>query len=125
MFVKTKLLLMISSLVELATGLAVVALPTVVAGVLLSATLTPGGVAIARVGGAGLISLFIACWPRRVGDNSHAIRALFLYNLMAGSYLAYLKFSGDFHSVLLLPAAFLHLLLAILFARPALSGAPE
>lgn len=121
MLVKAKLLLKISSAVELATGLAVFAAPNVVAGLLLSTSLTPGGEAIARVGGAGLLSLGIACWPRRDGDNTHAIRALFVYNLLAGCYLIYLKFSGDFHSILLLPAGVLHGLLAILFVQPVLT----
>jgi hypothetical protein len=124
MFIKSKLLLIISSSVELATGLAVFCAPNLVASLLLSTTLTPGGEAVARVGGAGLISLGIACWPRRGDSNAHATRALFVYNLLAGSYLGYLKFTGQFNSFLLLPACALHVLLAILFVQPALQKSP-
>jgi hypothetical protein len=121
----SKTLLMISSSIELATGIAIIASPRIVAGLLLSAELTPGGVAIARVGGCGLVSLAIACWPRSEclpqNERDHEqqpIRALFLYNLLAACYLAYLEIGGDFANTILLAAATLHGLLALLFIRP-------
>lgn len=125
MLVKSKLLLTISSSIELATGIAVFAAPSLVASVLLSTGLTPGGEAVARIGGAGLTALGIACWPRREGENAHAIRALFLYNLVAACYLGYLKCCGDFRSFLLLPACVLHGVLALLFVQPVLQRTTE
>jgi hypothetical protein len=119
---KPKALLMFSSSIELATGLAVIAAPSVVAGLLFSAGLTPAGEALGRVGGFGLFSLAIACWPGGVRDHTRAVRALFCYNLLAACYLGYLRFGGEFHTLLLLVACVLHGALAVLFARVAYEG---
>jgi hypothetical protein len=116
---RTRTFLLVSSSIELATGLALVAVPNLVAEVLLSAGLTPAGEAVARVGGFGLFSLALACWPGAEGDNKQSIRALFVYNLAAACYLAYLRIDGEFTSLLLLPASGLHGLLGLMFARPA------
>jgi hypothetical protein len=119
----TKTLLTISCSFELASGVALIASPGIVASVLLAAELTPGGVAIARITGCGLFSLATACWPRGAclpheRDHEQPIRALFLYNLLAACYLGYLGISGDFASPFLLPVAVLQGLLALLFIRP-------
>jgi len=120
---KTKTLLTISASIELATGIAIILSPRFVASVLFSPELTPSGVAIARIGGYGLISLAIACWPRGAclpheREHEQPTRALFLYNLLAGCYLCYLALSGDFASPFLIPAAALHIILTLLFIRP-------
>jgi len=116
---KTRRLILISSSIELATGLALFAAPNLVANLLLGSGLAPSGEAVARVGGLGLFSLALACWPKGEADHQHAIRALFLYNLTAAVYLGYLRIGGQFAGFLLLPACVLHALLAFLFARPA------
>jgi hypothetical protein len=116
---KTKPLLLLSSSLELVTGIALMASPTLVANLLFSAGLTPPGEAAARVGGFGLFSLAIATLPRGEGDHAQSTTALFLYNLMAAPYLSYLKFSGEFNGPLLLVACVLHGLLAVLFLRRA------
>ena len=120
---KTKTLLTISASIELATGIAIILSPRLVANVLFSTELNPGGEAIGRVGGCGLVSLAIAYWPRGAclpGEREHEqpTRALFLYNLLAACYLSYLELSGDFASPFLIPAAALHAILALLFIRP-------
>jgi hypothetical protein len=116
---KNKTLLMLSSSLELATGVALIAAPSLVSSVLISTPLTPSGEAVGRVGGCGLFSLAIACWPRTESDLTQPIRALFLYNLMAASYLGYLKISGEFSGIVLVLACALHALLVLLFVRPA------
>ncbi len=120
---RAKTLLTISASIELATGIAIILSPRLVANVLLSTELTPGGEAIGRVGGCGLVSLAVACWPRGAclpGERDHEqpTRALFLYNLLAACYLGYLALSGDFASPFLIPAAALHVILALLFIHP-------
>jgi hypothetical protein len=127
---KTKPLLLFSSSLELATGIALMANPALVASLLFSAALPPIGEAVGRVGGFGLFSLAIATWPRGEGDHAQSTTALFLYNLMAACYLSYLKFSGEFNGPLLLVACVLHALFAVLFLRPAYEsltnkGAPD
>jgi hypothetical protein len=70
------------------------------------------------VAGFGLLSLAIACSPGKVADGQ-AIRALVVYNLLAGLYLGYLRVAGEFAGYLLWPACVLHVVLALLLARPA------
>jgi hypothetical protein len=115
----TKTLAVLSAALEAATGVALIADPGFVVHVLLGAGLSDSGIAVARVGGFGLLSLGIACWPS--GDDAAAptIRALFTYNLLAGIYLGYLRVGGGFVSYLLWPACVLHVVLALLLARPA------
>ncbi len=115
---KTRTLLRLSAGLEAATGLALIALPEVVARILLGTGLSASGIAVARVGGFGLLSLGLACWP---GDEVTAgdIRALFTYNLLAALYLGYLRVGGGFDGLLLLPASILHAVLTLLMARPA------
>ena len=116
---RTKTWILISCSIEAATGLALVAAPNLVANLLLGVGLPPSGEAVARVGGLDLFSLALACWPQGTGDNRQAIRALFVYNLVAACYLASLRIGGVFTSLLLLPASGLHALLGALLVRPA------
>ena len=115
----TRLLLRVSGAIEAATGAALVLAPEVVGHLLLGAGLSETGVAVARVGGFGLLSLTIACWPGGNDATAQATWALFVYNLLAGLYLGYLRLGGSFTGFLLWPACVLHLLLALLFVRPA------
>ena len=116
---RTQTLVLISCSIEAATGLALVAAPNLVATLLLGVGLPSSGEAVARVGGLGLFSLALACWPRGDGDNQQAVPALLVYNLAVACYLAYLKVGGEFASLLLLPASGLHALLGALLVRPA------
>ncbi len=116
-------LLVVSSSLELIMGLVAIAAPSLLARLLFSAVLTPGGEAIGRVCGFGLVSLAIACWPRDGKDQRQAIRGLFLYNVLAFCYLGYLRIVGEFSSFLLLPACIVHGLLTLLFVRPVYEGA--
>jgi hypothetical protein len=116
---RTNTLVLISCSIEAATGLGLVAAPNLVASLLLGVELPPSGEAVARVGGFGLFSLAVACWPQNESDNKRPIRALFAYNLAAACYLTYLRIGGEFTSLLLLPASGLHALLGVLLARPA------
>ena len=115
----TRMLMMISAAIEAATGVALIALPDLVGRLLLGTEFSGSGIAVARVAGLGLLTLGIACWP--VGDDSspQATRALFVYNLLAGVYLGFLRVAEGFAGYLLWPASVLHILLAVLFARPA------
>jgi hypothetical protein len=114
----TRMLVIGSSAIEAATGIALIAIPDLVAHLLLGAELSGSGIAVARVAGFGLLTLAIACWPAGEDSSSQATRALFVYNLLAGSYLGFLRVGGGFAGYLLWPACALHLLLALLFLRP-------
>jgi hypothetical protein len=117
---KITMMPMLSCSLEFVTGLALIVAPSLVASVLFSVGLTPGGEAVGRVGGFALVSLAVACWRGREEDPKQSVRALFLYNLLAASYLGYIRISGKFSSFLLFPASALHGVLALLFARGAM-----
>ena len=116
----TRLLVMVSAAIEAATGVALIAGPELVARVLLGTELAPSGIAVARLAGCGLLTLGLACWPGGNQATPSAIRALFIYNLLAGLYLGYLRIGGGFVSYLLWPACALHVLLGFVLARPAI-----
>jgi len=117
----------LSAAIEMVTGLALIAVPDFVAGVLLGASLSSSGIAVARVAGIGLLSLGVACWPSGADATPQATWALLTYNLLAALYLGYLRVGGGFVGYLLWPACALHALLAVLFIRASYqrsSGAP-
>ena len=116
---KTRTTMMLSSAIEIATGLALFAVPDLVAHVLLGTGLSDSGIAVARLAGCGLLSLGLACWTGDDKPTPSATRALFVYNLLAGLYLGYLRFGGEFVGLLLWPACALHVVVALLLARPA------
>lgn len=113
----TRLLTTVSAVIEAATGIALIAVPDLVARVLLGTGLSDSGMAIGRLAGCALLSLGLACWPTADSVTPSAVRALFAYNLLAALYLGYLRVSGEFVAFLLWPACALHAGLAILFAR--------
>jgi hypothetical protein len=115
----TRLLTTVSAVIEAATGFALIAVPELVARVLLGTGLSDSGMAVGRLAGCALLSLALACWPTTDSTISSAVRAMFAYNLLAALYLGYLRVSGEFVAFLLWPACALHAGLALLFARPA------
>jgi hypothetical protein len=115
----TRTLVALDSALEVATGVALIAHPSLVVRVLLGAGLSGGGIAVGRVAGLALLSLGLACWPSADGANAQATWALFTYNLFVAFYLGYLRVGGGFLSYLLWPAFALHALLTVLLAFPA------
>ena len=113
---RTRVLVLLSAGIEIATGAALIAVPGFVGRTLLGADLPAAGIAVARVAGLGLFSLGIACWPGGNETTPQAVRALFIYNLLAALYLGYLRAGAGFVSYLLWPACVLHALLTILLA---------
>jgi hypothetical protein len=114
----TRTLVMMSALLEGATGIGLIANPGFVVNLLVGGSLTMGGVAVGRVGGFGLLSLALACWPNRGSVTLQVTVALFTYNLLAASYLGYLGVGGH-AGYLLWPACALHALLTLLLSSPA------
>jgi hypothetical protein len=115
----TKTLVMVSSTIEAATGLALIVDPGLVVRILLGTGLFGGGIAVSRVAGVALLALGLACWPSEDDATAHTTWALFTYNFLAAIYLGYLRTGGGFVSHVLWPVCALHALLALLLARPA------
>jgi hypothetical protein len=114
----SKTVLTLSALLELAMGLALIVTPGFVTHLLLGVAVTGTGIATARVGGFGLLSLGVACWPPQDATGYRTpLRALLIYNLLATLYLSWLGIKGEWVGRALWPAAVGHAAMTILLAR--------
>jgi hypothetical protein len=110
-------LMTFAATVEAATGLALMAVPAVVVRLLLGEEISGAAVSLGRVAGFGLLSLGLACWPRRGATDANVIRAILTYNALTTLYLLYLGIAGERVALLLWPAVALHGILSVLIAR--------
>ncbi len=106
-------LLVVSAVVELATGVALLLTPGLVSHLLLGITTDTSNL-IARCFGIALIALGIACWPRPV--NPAALRSMLFYNGAIALYLTYIGVLVG-GGLLLWPAVVLHAVMTALFLR--------
>ena len=112
-----KNLLIVTAVIEAATGLALLLSPPLVATLLLGASLdAPAALAVSRVAGAALLALGVACWLARNDALSGAARgviaAMLLYNAGAVAVLVYAGVSLKLSGIGLWPAVLLHAALA-------------
>jgi hypothetical protein len=107
-----KKLLTITAVIEAATGLGLLAAPAVLAQLLLGGTLdTPAALTVARVGGAALLAISVACWSSR--ENGRAlVAAMLLYNVVVVGLLVYAALALALSGLGLWPAVALHLTFA-------------
>ena len=108
-----KPLLKLTGIIETATGLGLVAVPSVVVRLLLGSPLgTSAAVVLARVAGAALLALGVACWLARDDRQSRAARglvvAMLMYNIPATAVFAFAGIGLQLHGVVLWPAVVLH-----------------
>jgi len=113
-----KSLLIVTAALETATGLALLGLPSLVVAMLLGGSLDiPAALVVARVTGAALLSLGVACWLARNDQQSRAatglIAAVLLYNVAAVSVLVYASIYLGLTGIGLWPAILLHAALAV------------
>ena len=112
-----KALLIATAAAETATGLALAGFPSLVASLLLGGSLdTPAALVVARMTGAALISLGVACWLARNDSGSRAARglvgALLFYNAAAVAVLVYAGAGLRLHGIGLWPTVVLHAAMA-------------
>jgi len=113
-----KKLLIVTALVETATGLLLLMSPTPVVAFLLGASLdAPAALVVARMAGAALLSLGCACWLARNDGPNRAARglvvAMLLYNGVSVAVLANAGAGAKLVGVLTWPAVALHAALAV------------
>jgi len=106
-------LLKLTAIIETATGLGLMAVPSVVVRLLLGSPLdTSGAVMLGRVAGAALLALGVACWLARDDTQSRAARglvvAMLIYNIAATALLAFAGIALGLHGIALWPAVVLH-----------------
>ena len=113
-----KLLLIIAAVIEAGAGLGLLLIPAVAVSALLGAPLdTATGLVAARIAGAALVALAIACWQARSGERvspaSGVVEAMSFYNFAAAMVLVYAGIRLELRSALLWPAIVLHLCLGV------------
>jgi len=103
--------LILAAVGEIATGMALLLIPSLVGDWLLGVELTGMALTVARVAGIALIGLGVACWPGppRIG--------MLFYSGAVTLYLAYVGIAAEFAGVLLWPVVVLHAILTALLAR--------
>ncbi len=120
----TRLLFRLSAIIEILTGLAFLAAPILIVGLLLGGGLGATGVAVARVLGIGLLSIGIAGWESQGQDVRLAPRAgLCTYNVGAAVVLVILGTYGGMSGILLWPVALLHALIGAMMLRVIVTAA--
>jgi hypothetical protein len=110
-------LLLVTAWLEAATGVALIVSPAPLVWLLSGAALeTTGGLLVARVAGAALLALGLACWLARNEARSQAARglvgAMSLYNVAALAVLVHAALGLKLSAAGLWPAILLHLTLA-------------
>lgn len=128
-----KPLLIITAVIECATGIALIVAPAPPVMMLAGAALdTTGGLLVARLAGAALLALGLACWRARRDVQSQAARglvaAMLVYNVAVSAVLVYAGLGLKLSAVGLWPAALLHLALSvwcIACLRPAKASTTE
>jgi hypothetical protein len=103
----------VTAVIEAGAGLALLALPSVTAALLLGTPLDSSAAeSLARIGGAAIVALAIVCWQTRRdvhGATSQGlVLAMLFYNTSVTGVLATANFGHDLHGILLWPAVFFH-----------------
>ena len=105
-------LLKLTALIEAATGLALIAVPSVVVRLLLGGEVSGPGIPLGRVAGFAMLSLGVACWPARTsaspGKSNSPLRAMLTYNILTTLCLLFRGTSGARIGPFLWPAVVLH-----------------
>ena len=111
-----KRVLVFAAIAEIATGLGLLLVPSLVGQLLLGAEMAGMTVTVARVTGIALVALGIACWP------GTPLLGMLTYSVAVALYLAYVGLAGGAAGVLLWPAVALHLIVTVLLTRVWASG---
>ena len=112
-----KVLLIVTAGIELGAAAALLGFPSTAAELLLGEPLlAPGATILARVGGAGLLSLAVACCFAGGDSQSRAARglvaAMLLYNLAVAGLLTFAGVGLGLQGIILWPGVILHAAMA-------------
>jgi hypothetical protein len=112
-----KPLLTLTALIEVAAGLALLAVPGIAVRLLLGCEISGASIPLGRVAGAALFALSVACWLARYDAQSCAARgvttAMTLYNLGAAVILGVSGTQLHPVGIALWPAVILHAAMAV------------
>ena len=112
-----KKLLLSTSVIEAAAGVALIAVPSLVGHLLLGAELAGDSIVVARIAGIALLALGVSCWLAHWDGQSCAARglitAMVIYNLGAVVVLGAAGIRSQHAGVALWPAVILHAAMAV------------
>jgi len=112
-----KRLLTVTALIETATGLGLILMPSVVVRLLLGSELLGAGISLGRLTGVALLTLGIVCWLASSDTQSCAARgivtAMTLYHIGAVLILACAGLQLPAVGIGLWPAVILHAAMAV------------
>ena len=100
-----------AAIFEVATGVALLIVPSLVGLLLFGVQLTGIAITVARVTGLALIGLGVACW------SGTPLLGMLIYSATVMLYLAFVGIVGGFSGILLWPAVVVHAILTALLAR--------
>ncbi len=104
--------LALAAVIEAATGMALLIIPSLVGRLLFGEEFTGIVIPVGRVLGIALLALGVCCWP-----GSTALCGMLTYSALATLYLLYLAIRGEWVGPLLWPVVVIHALLTVLLAR--------
>ena len=107
-----KKVLTVAAVLEVATGIALLIVPSLVGRLLFGEELTGIVIPVARVLGIALIALGVCCWP-----GGTALCGMLTYGALVTLYLLSLAIRGEWVGPLLWPVVVIHALLTALLAR--------
>jgi hypothetical protein len=113
-----KTLLIVTAVIESATGLMFLISPSLPVSLLLGSSIDGSvGVLLGRIAGAALLSLGVACWFALKDEKSHTakglVAAMLLYNITAATLLAYGGLGAHLSGAGLWPAVILHIAMGV------------
>jgi hypothetical protein len=106
-----KIALPLAAIFEVATGAALLLVPSLLGVLLFGVQLTGIAITVARVTGLALIGLGVACW------SGTPLLGMLIYSATVMLYLAFVGIVGGFSGILLWPAVVVHAILTALLAR--------
>ena len=111
-------LLIVTALLEAATGFALAAFPSLLVSLLIGLPLdTRPGSVVGRLAGVALLTLGLVCWLARNDQQSRVmagpVLAMLFYNVAAATLLAYVRLGLRLPGIGLWPAVALHAVLAL------------
>jgi hypothetical protein len=108
----------VTAAIEVGAGLVICLFPSLFVSLVIGGPLQhPAALTIARIGGAGLVALGIACWIANGDSSSRAARGLIVgmvfYNIAAVALFAYAFLGHGLRGFSLWPSAALHTGMAV------------
>ena len=114
-----KIALLFAAIVEGATGVALLIVPSLVGLLLFGVQLTGIAVTVARLSGIALIGLGVACW------TGTPLLGMLTYNAAATLYFVFVGIATGFGGILLWPVVFLHAIVTAFLAWDQREANPE